>query len=72
MTTLPDAATNTSQSLLYHLSFLQRSEMSTASAAGAATIVYLAYKVVDVFVLAPNRSPLKVLPGPERVDSYCE
>lgn len=40
-------------------------------AATTATLAFVTYKVINILVIGPYKSPLKLLPGPE-ADSICE
>lgn len=41
-----------------------------AIAATASLLAYISYKAIDTLVVKPYFSPLRNLPGPEKVDSY--
>lgn len=69
MATLQDAMLNTVRGLADQLSEMDK--LQATSIAGATAAAYLTYKIIQLFIIWPNTSPLKVLPGPERVDSYC-
>lgn len=66
MSNLQDAVVHVFNDLLQ----LDRSHV--ASAASAAAAAYVTYNIIDTFLVSPNRSALKLLPGPDEVDSYRE